>query len=172
MMAEITADTPLIISLMIDPASQAFFSAQRQQYFPAHANYLDAHLTLFHKLPAHNTLIDDTLISLSKRPPFKMTVARLKSIGKGVAYAVESNEVQQLHVQMQHVFDPFLIGRDRQKIWPHITIQNKVTAYKAQTLLKDLSESFEPFPVTATGFATWYYLKGPWQKKAEFFFAP
>jgi 2'-5' RNA ligase len=171
-MAEITANTPLIITLMIDPASQDFFSAQRQQYFPAHANYLDAHLTLFHKLPSYNKLMDDTLLSLSNRPPFEMMVTGLKSIGNGVAYAVESNEVQQLHVQMQQAFDPFLIGKDRQKIWPHITIQNKVTAYKAQTLLKHLSENFEPFPISATGFATWYYLKGPWQKKAEFFFAP
>ena len=101
-----------------------------------------------------------------------MSVPGLKSIGNGVVYAVESNEVQQLHVQMQQAYNPFLIGQDRQKIWPHITIQNKVTAYKAQTLLKHLSESFEPFTVSATGFATWYYLNGPWQKKAEFFFAP
>jgi hypothetical protein len=171
-MAEITADTPLIITLMIDPASQAFFSAQRQQYFPAHANYLDAHLTLFHKLPSHNRLIDDTLISLGKRPPFEMIVAAPERIGTGVAYAIVSDEVQQLHVQMQQAFTPFLIGKDRQKIWPHITIQNKVTAYKAQVLLKHLSESFEPFSISATGFTTWYYLKGPWQKKAEFFFTP
>lgn len=170
-MTEITSDTPLIITLMIDPAAQDFFSAQRKKYFPAHTNYLDAHLTLFHKLPSNNELIDETLAALSKRKPFEMNVAGLKSIGNGVAYSVSSDEVKKLHAQMQQSFDPFLIGKDRQKIWPHITVQNKVTAYKSQVLLKELSESFQPFTMKAIGFATWYYLKGPWEKKAEFLFA-
>jgi hypothetical protein len=170
-MAEIPSDIPLIITLMIDPASQAFFSAQRKRYFPAHANYLDAHLTLFHKLPSENNLIDETLITLSKRAPFEMEAAELKSIGNGTAYYVSSEKVIQLHTKMQQTFDPFLIGKDRQKIWPHITVQNKVTANKAHLLLKELSENFRPFTIIATGFATWYYLKGPWQKKAEYRFA-
>lgn len=169
-MAEITPDTPLIITLMIDPASHDFFSAQRKKHFPAHINYLDAHLTLFHKLPSDNSLIDEILISLSKRASFEMSVAELKSIGNGVAYSISSGEVQKLHNQMQQAFDPFLVGKDRQKIWPHITVQNKVTAYKAQVLLKELSAGFVPFTINATGFAVWYYLKGPWEKKAEYLF--
>jgi len=107
---------------------------------------------------------------LSKRNPFEIKIEGLKSIGNGVAYVVDSEEIKTMHAIMQQRFDRFLIGKDRQKIWPHVTIQNKVTAYKAQVLLKDLSESFVPFTGRATGFATWYYLKGPWQHKCSYLF--
>jgi len=42
---------PLILTLTLDEASQAFFDEQRRQYFPPKINYLSAHLTLFHALP-------------------------------------------------------------------------------------------------------------------------
>jgi len=166
----ISPDTPLIITLMLDPGSQEFFNELRKKHFPAHINYLDAHLTLFHKLPSNNILVDETLTQMSDRAAFELKVKELKNIGNGVAYSVESDELKNIHLQLQKTFDAFLVGKDRQKIWPHITVQNKVTAHKAQLLLKELTETFEPMTIKAIGFATWYYLKGPWEKKAEFFF--
>lgn len=162
---------PLIITLQIDASAQAFFSGQRKLYFPAHINYLDAHLTLFHKLPADDILIDETIELLCKRKSFSMEVTGIKNIGKGVVYTIYSPELQQLHKQMQLDFSNILIPKDKGKLWPHITVQNKVTANKATVLHQALSKSFKPFCIEATGIATWLYLKGPWQKKAEFLFA-
>ena len=161
---------PLIITLILDSASQEFFSEQRKRYFPAHVNYLDAHLTLFHHLPADEILIDESLESLRQRKSFFMEANEIKNIGKGVVYKIQSPELQQLHKQMQQTFSPFLIPQDKGTLWPHITVQNKVTANKADLLYKELSESFKPFRIEAKGFATWLYLKGPWEKKAEFLF--
>ena len=162
---------PLIITLKIDTASLAFFSEQRKLYFPAHVNFLDAHLTLFHKLPADDILIDETIKLLCKRKSFSMEVTGVKNIGRGVVYTIYSPELQQLHKQMQLAFSNILIPQDKGKLAPHITVQNKVTANKANVLHQNLSQSFKPFSVQATGIATWLYLKGPWEKKAEFLFA-
>ena len=45
---------PFILTLQLDAESFARFNALRQQYFPPSRNYLEAHLTLFHALPAQN----------------------------------------------------------------------------------------------------------------------
>ncbi|WP_460504174.1 2'-5' RNA ligase family protein, partial [Hymenobacter agri] len=42
---------PLILTLALDAASQAYFNDLRTQHFPPKINYLAAHLTLFHHLP-------------------------------------------------------------------------------------------------------------------------
>jgi len=33
-------------------------------------------------------------------------------------------------------------------------------------LLEELSATFKPFQVQATGFGLWHYLGGPWRKKS------
>ena len=42
---------PLILTLTLDEATQAYFNDLRRQHFPPNINYLAAHLTLFHHLP-------------------------------------------------------------------------------------------------------------------------
>ena len=160
---------PLIITLKIDEPSQKFFTAQRTKYFPKHLNYLAAHITLFHKLPDVDQ-INNTLNMLSKRTGFEMNIIGLKNIGGGVAYMVDSPCLLQIHEEMQDHFSAMLIGKDKMKIWPHITVQNKVTAHKANVLYKQLSETFIPFTVTAVGFSSWLYLQGPWEKKSDYLF--
>lgn len=43
---------PLILTLWLDDDAARHFNELRQRYFPRERNYLDAHLTLFHALPA------------------------------------------------------------------------------------------------------------------------
>jgi hypothetical protein len=71
---------------------------------------------------------------------------------------------------MQMKFDTYLICNDRKILKPHITIQNKVTTYKAQKTQALLLKDFKPFVVNALGFTSWYYVKGYWDKKADYFF--
>jgi len=157
-----------IITLQMEEAYQAHFNALRERYFPAHANYLDAHITLFHHLPLEEPAIAATLADVARRGPITLTVAGIVNFGKGVAYRLVSDELQLLHQQLQQAFDPWLIKQDRHALRPHITVQNKVTSFKADYVHKALLEGFEPFDMRATGLQTWRYLHGPWKALTVF----
>ena len=169
-MMPLTTATPLIVTLKIDEASQLFFDEQRTAYFPAHANYVPAHITLFHKLPSDNIDIENALAAFAKRPTFESVIADIILHKNSVAYSIQSHTLQQLHAEMQQVFEPFLIRNDRKILTPHITIQNKVTAYKAYKTHALLLKDFNPFAVKAFGFTSWYYVKSYWEKKEEYSF--
>lgn len=161
---------PLIITLMIERETQAYFTDLRNRYFPKHVNYLSAHITLFHHLPQNMPHLVQTLNSFCKRSDFEIEISRVKNIGNGVAYGIVSEELQGMHADMQKAFDAYLIQQDRQKLWPHITVQNKVTSWKAKTTELLLAGDFKPFSVKATGLATWIYKKGPWEAAGEYYF--
>lgn len=171
-MAQILQTGTLIITLDMGPADQAFFNSLREKHFPAHANYLDAHITLFHKLPANEESIPRTLTEFANRAPLELAVSNVHLMGTCVAYTLASAELKKLHEQMQKAFEPWLIKQDQQPLRPHITVQNKVTAFKAQQLHQELSETFSPFTIQTTGFSTWKYLKGPWKLLDKYPFLP
>ncbi len=155
---------PLILTLALDEASQAFFNNLRRQHFPAARNYLDAHLTLFHNLPAGEEQIETVVKQLAeKQSIIRLKVTEVRSIGNGVAYKMESNELMQLHKNLQQQWQPWLIPQDTQKLWPHITIQNKADPQDAARLKDELSTKFEPFEVQGTGLSLWEYMGGPWK---------
>lgn len=163
---------PLILSLRLDEASQTFFNQLRKRYFPSERNYLDAHLTLFHHLPGEAIQnIQKQLQEISiTTSTFPLEVTKVKMIGRGVAYQLESDTLMKTHKQLARQWQKWLTLQDSQKLWPHITVQNKVTPDKAKALYKKLSDSFEPFTAYATGFSLWAYQNGPWEWKDEFSF--
>ena len=166
------ADVPLILTLTLDADSQQFFNTLRQQYFPPERNFLDAHLTLFHHLPATELrLIEDIASVTSTYVPMKLQVNELKSIGNGVAYKIECDQLLQLHKHLQQQWDRWLIPQDRQKLWPHITIQNKVEPNLAKLLKEELEQSIKPFTATGTGLSLFEYMGGPWNFVQSFPFA-
>lgn len=160
----------LIVTLQIEEVYQLHFNALRELYFPAHANYLDAHITLFHHLPIGESAITAALREAAERGPIILNVAGIINFGKGVAYRLVSGELQTLHQQLQKTFDPWLIKQDKQPLRPHITVQNKVTSYKAQQLHQTLLQDFTPFEFKATGIQTWRYMRGPWKALETFSF--
>ncbi|CAN5721087.1 2'-5' RNA ligase family protein [soil metagenome] len=153
---------PMVVTLQLEEKARQYFNEQRKAYFPAHLNYLEAHLTLFHALPPDEKIITQTLQALSSRGTIRLNITGLRNIGNGVAYTVASDELQIMHASMQRDFESFLIGKDRQKLWPHITVQNKVTAFKASKLLEQLIVKFVPFSIMAIGISTFFYDGGPW----------
>jgi 2'-5' RNA ligase len=162
---------PLIITLEMDSEHKAMFNALRKAHFPAHSNYLDAHLTLFHHLPSREPIIEDTLKAFSNREQLMVEVSAVKSIGNGVIFCIASEELQVLHQSMQQILMPWLKRQDQQALRPHITVQNKVTEFKATRLQEELQSAFTPFTITVTGFSTWYYLGGPWRPAGFFPFS-
>ena len=163
-------EIPLVITLKIDEPSQLFFNEKRTAHFPANANYVPAHITLFHKLPAGNPAIENGLTVFAKHLAFELNVTDIILQKTSVAYSIQSKTLQQIHAQMQQTFKPYLIRNDRKILTPHITIQNKVTAYKAYKTHALLLADFKPFVVQAIGYTSWYYVKGYWEMKEEYLF--
>jgi 2'-5' RNA ligase superfamily len=162
----------LIITLKIDDTSQTFFNEKRKQHYPAYANFVDAHITLFHKLPSDKEIVCDRLKQLSNTNIFDMQVVGIKNIENFVAYDITSPTLQNMHTEMQITFANMLNEKDREILWPHITIHNKATAYKAFKTHEKLLEDFVPFSISAIGFTTWLYAKKQWVKKEDYLFKP
>jgi 2'-5' RNA ligase len=158
-------ERPIIITLKLNAEAQEFFDTLRQQHFPANRNYLKAHLTLFHHLPpTHIPEIKNVLDQIATNTSaFSLEVQPPKSIGRGVAYPMQSAKLASLHKQMQHTWKKHLTPQDANKLWPHITVQNKVARQQAKELQEKLLT--EPFPntVNAEGFSLFYYDSGPWE---------
>ncbi len=170
-MDKIIKSPPLVITLKIDEPSKIFFNEERKKHFPAYCNYVDAHITLFHKLPSNKKEIDSIIEKFANRKSFELNIIDVVLQEHGVAYEIECDELLQLHKEMQENLFNFLIKNDRKKLWPHITIQSKVTAYKAFKTHDALLSTFKPISATANGFSCWYYLKGYWEKKEEYLFS-
>jgi len=166
-------DAPLILTLALDATAQAYFNDLREQHFPPKINYLAAHLTLFHHLPgADRAGVSEQLRHISHgQAPLPLRVAGLRSLGRGVAFTLENEELRALHRRLQAAFAPHLTPQDQQKLQPHVTIQNKVDPAAARQLLTELQATFEPFEAVGTGLHLWAYRNGPWESLAEFPFA-
>ncbi|MCO5935007.1 2'-5' RNA ligase family protein [Mucilaginibacter sp. RB4R14] len=155
---------PLLLTLNITPEAHLFFNKLRKQYFPPERNFLDAHLMLFHQLPANEKKIfEDINAGVREYKNMTLRVTALSSIGNGVAYKIVSDELQVFYKKLQIQWAELLIPQDKNKFWPHITIQNKVSPEKAKQLLQELSFDFKPFEIKATGLSLWEYQGGPWK---------
>ena len=166
---DITLQTD-ILTLRLDPTSQAHFEALRQRHFPPERNLIPAHLTLFHTLPQTPEVAAALAAAAAEIPPFALQVTGLRSLGRGVAYTLASPPLLALHRHLSAAFDSCLTPQDRQKFQPHIVIQNKTTSEQARALLAKLQATFHPFSVEATGLDLCAYLNGPWQHRQVYLF--
>ncbi len=152
----------------MDDESQGHFERLRQRYFPPERNQIPAHLTLFHTLPDQADVEEALQMEAVAQGPFVLTVTGVRSLGKGVAYKLESAALVGLHARLAEVFGEYLSAQDRQRLQPHIVVQNKVTAAAARELLADLERSFERMEVQGVGLDLWHYLGGPWELARTF----
>lgn len=168
-----TDDAPLILTLELDKASFARFQALRRRHFPPARNHVPAHLTLFHHLPGDRIgWIAQDLARMAETTPLATgRVAGLRFLGKGVAYEIDCPEIERMRAVLSGAFADHLTAQDRQRIRPHVTIQNKAAPADARRLFDDLSAGFQPFAVAATGFLLWRYRGGPWDAAGRFPFA-
>jgi len=152
---------PLILTLDIEPEAQKYFDGLRKAYFPPERNFIDAHLTLFHALPDDLGVHEHLELISKQQAAFYLNAASVVSIGNGTAIKIDCPSLKILHAQLQTNWFDFLTPQDRQKIWPHITVQNKVHPDDAKFLQNALAENFEPFSFTTSGLKLWRYLGGP-----------
>lgn len=166
-------DAPLILSLGLDAASFRRLNALRQAHFPPERNYLDAHLTLFHALPgAMEVEVAANLATLAAgSPPPPLRFAGLRSLGRGVAFEVDSPELVKLRGLLATAFHPVLGAQDRNGFRPHVTVQNKVDPAAARALLAELRDGFVPWDGQGDSLRLWRYRGGPWEAAGVFPFA-
>ena len=163
-------DRPLILTLLVDEASQAALDALRRAHFPAGRNHLSAHLTLFHKLPGAEaeTIKRDLAEVIGAFRPIAMVAVRPILLGRGVAVALDAPGLHTVRAELRRRWEAWLSPQDLQRHRPHVTIQNKVAPAEAKALHAELVAGFAPFPVTGTGLGLWRYLGGPWEPVATF----
>ena len=153
--------------MQLDPTAQAFYEDLRRRYFPPARNLIGAHLTLFHQLPddepTHQTLRD----AAQATQPFQLINPTPRSIGKGVAVFFQSPPLMAIHASLSRAFEDQLIPQDRQRLQPHIVIQNKVVPELARQTLPELQSLSFPEP-QAIGLSLFRYLGGPWQHLTDF----
>lgn len=154
--------SPLILTLQLSPAATDYFNQLRRTWYPAHANVVDAHLTLFHRLPADVYLSGPAFAAIPAPAIFPLEVTGLQRYSHGVAYTLFAEPLQAWHQSLQQQWGALLIWRDQQPLQPHITIMNKVTAWKAQQVYEKLLADFQPPVVQAIGVQWWRFEKGPW----------
>ena len=163
----------LIVTLQMDVEAAARFTRLRRAYFPAHRNWLAAHVTLFHALPVAS--IDKVLADCAElagaTAAFRMQVDRVLFLGRGVAYGLSSTEGVRLRGTLANRWDALLGRQDR--AWQgrlHVTVQNKVEPVAARALYDELQQKFVPEDIVASGLDVWYYVGGPWRPAATFAF--
>ena len=164
----------LIVTLQMEPSASARFSALRRAHFPPQRNWLDAHITLFHALPAASldVVLRDSAALAAATPAFALRVDRVLFLGAGVAYALSSPRAADLRSALAERWQDLLGPQDRNKRGPlHVTVQNKVAPAKARYLQSELEQAFSPHEVGATGLQVWHYMGGPWKHAATFSFS-
>ncbi|SEO76019.1 2'-5' RNA ligase family protein [Trujillonella endophytica] len=159
---------PLVVTLLLGEEAQRRFDRLRAAHFPAARNHLAAHVTLFHALPGERlAAVDADLAAAAARPPFDVEVTGVRFLGRGVAYALASAELDDLRAGLANAWADGLTPQDRQWHAPHVTVQNKVDPGIARALHAELAAAFVPGTVPARGLGLWRYLGGPWEPVAE-----
>ena len=163
----------LIVTLQMEASACARLSALRREHFPPDRNWLDAHITLFHALPAASidVVLRDTAEVAASTPAFTLSVDRVLFLGAGVAYAMSSTRATGVRSALAQRWLGLLGPQDRNQRGPlHVTVQNKVLPSTARRLHTELEQGFSPYEIGATGLQVWYYMGGPWKHAGTFSF--
>jgi len=169
----VPAAAPIIVTAVFGRQDQGWFDAQRAAHFPPERNQLSAHLTMFHHLPpSAEAELKHRLNAQCRgvRAPIAR-VGGLMSLGRGVAYRIESPDLVAIRRDLAEAFAGMLTPQDAGGWRPHVTIQNKVQPNIAKLLLTALSRDFHPRDVEIAGLATWWYRGGPWEPLSRHMFA-
>ncbi len=158
---------PLIVTAHLDQASFQELDGMRRRHFPSHLNQVPAHLSLFHHLPGSeiNAVTDAVVDRCRGMACLDLRPAKVRFLGRGVALAYESVELERLRGALAAHWRSWLTPQDQQAFRAHITIQNKADPATARALRDALIG--QPLPqCRVDGVTIWRYLGGPWEHVA------
>ena len=165
-------DAPLILTAELPADLHGRFTDLRTEHFPPERNYLEAHVTLFHALPAQCE--DEVRRYLARlvgeTAPVEGRVEGLMSLGGGTAIKLVSPDMLDLRNRIAEHFHGMLTNQDQHRPRLHVTIQNKVTSKEAKALQAQLSGVIQPRDFTFRGLALYAYRGGPWEFLRRFAF--
>ncbi len=110
------------------------------------------------------------LASYAATPAPKARIAGVMDLGRGTAFRVESEELEDIRYDMAEAFRGLLTPQDQAPWRPHVTIQNKVEPREAKGLQAELRAIFQPRPLKIKALASWRYMGGPWQPIRDYVF--
>jgi len=162
---------PIIVTALLSASDFMTLDALRRTHYPAERNVLRTHLTLFHHLPPScESELRELLRDEARGNDPRARLAGLIDLGGGVAFRVESPELEGIRARIAERLAPMLMPQDRNAWRAHVTVQNKVKPVEARTLLNALARDFRPRPLALAGLAAWWYRGGPWEPIAAFAF--
>lgn len=159
---------PIIVTAMLGASDFAWAEGLRRAHYPPDRNQVPAHITLFHHLPPGiaEELREQLKVETRASAP-SARLCGLRHLGQGVAFQIESDELEAIRDRLADHFTGLLIPQDQAPWRPHITVQNKVTPGEAKALLTALQKGFAPRPLQIVGLASWRYRGGPWDRLSE-----
>ena len=173
----------LIVTAWIHEDDLYPFHRLRERFFPRNRTFISAHCTLFHHLPGdrRDEVVDavrDSVFALrqnrfsSGQTHLDVPVTGVFHMGRGVAYALQPEELQRLRRPVAERFAERLNHQDGGK-WrnPHITVQNKASPEASRRLHRHLSRLYRPCSVRVLGLQVFRYVGGPWAEEEAFKFA-
>ena len=156
---------PLVVTAELPVDLFAWSNQLRTEHFPAHRNYLKAHVTLFHALPPKvEGELRDLLARLANRVPVPGRLEGLVSLGRGTALALSSPQMLELRDEIADHFHGMLTAQDQGRPRLHITVQNKVSPEEAKALQEKLAPRVTPRQFAFRGLELHAYLGGPWER--------
>lgn len=163
---------PLILTAELPPPLHRWATGLRQKHFPPERNHLEAHVTLFHALPAQ---MEGELRALLARiagelAPAPATLTGIMNLGRGAAVAISSPAMLALRAYLAEHFRGMLTVQDSHPPRLHVTIQNKVSAAEARALQTQLAATISPRDFAFPGLALFRYRGGPWAAVRRFAF--
>lgn len=168
---------PFILTLRLDKGTEKILTDLRIRYFPKHRNYLSAHVSLFHALPAaQKPTYHQILSSLSQTTaPFTVGIKNPFALGrKGVALNVSSFKLRSIHDELLKRFKEQgveLTEQDQSRLRAHVTVQNKVGEEEAKRTLEEVKKMWAERGARAEGLVVWRYEVGgewTWLKEYDF----
>jgi hypothetical protein len=161
-----------VLTILTDKAHHERMTEWRRKYFPPKINKLEAHLTLFHALPASKleSSIVPVLEDVAKNTaPFSVRATKPFRLKKGIAISVPKSQgaaqIQAVHHVLQEPWrkEGFLSDQDAGGMQAHYTIMNKVDQEsEVLAALEEVQNSFRPDSGTAEGLGLFRYDRGYW----------
>ncbi len=165
-------DAPLIMTALMPGDLHAWATGLRTAHFPVGRNFLEAHVTLFHALPAQaaDEVREVCARLAASTAPVPGRLVGLMSLGGGTALKLDSPAMLDLRERIADHFHGLLTRQDQHRPRLHVTIQNRVSSKEAKALQQSLEGMIEPRDFAFRGLGLFRYRGGPWDRVRDFAF--
>lgn len=180
-----------VLTLLTDGRHHADMSALRRQWFPPKLLKVDAHVTLFHALPASR--LDRVRADLgaaaarTARFPVRVQPRGVFRMGKGVGVEIDRESLMRVRALREglrarwngeegEMYDGegegWLSEQDARRGWKgHYTVMNKENEKeRKEACYEELSHEWKGSKGFVNGLTLWRYDRGWWKKSEDFLF--